>query len=157
MVSVAIASKTTAMLSLHSRVCFHGKNNPVRFVFHHKQIVIHPVLVQITITLGVLSRSKQINRIDFGDGHNRTFVNDHPVDVLAFRYETFSEVVLSIEPLRIPDLHQADAVQAGYSGLNGRALILDVNDPLKLVGARSEEHTSELESRENLVCRLLLE
>src|SRR5690606_40190442 len=26
-----------------------------------------------------------------------------------------------------------------------------------LVGARSEEHTSELQSRENLVCRLLLE
>src|SRR5690606_39826868 len=26
-----------------------------------------------------------------------------------------------------------------------------------IVGARSEEHTSELQSRENLVCRLLLE
>src|SRR5690606_40934577 len=103
--------------------------------------LIHPVLVQITITLGVLSRSKQINRIDFGDGHNRTFVNDHPVDVLAFRYETFSEVVLSIEPLRIPDLHQADAVQAGYSVLNGRALILYANDPLKLVGALHIVHS----------------
>src|SRR5690606_41698275 len=28
---------------------------------------------------------------------------------------------------------------------------------LRIVGARSEEHTSELQSRENLVCRLLLE
>src|SRR5690606_41777094 len=27
----------------------------------------------------------------------------------------------------------------------------------KLIGTRSEEHTSELQSRENLVCRLLLE
>src|SRR5690606_39314517 len=27
----------------------------------------------------------------------------------------------------------------------------------KLIGMRSEEHTSELQSRENLVCRLLLE
>src|SRR5690606_41819795 len=29
--------------------------------------------------------------------------------------------------------------------------------PLKKTGDRSEEHTSELQSRENLVCRLLLE
>src|SRR5690606_42020664 len=29
--------------------------------------------------------------------------------------------------------------------------------PEKQVGRRSEEHTSELQSRENLVCRLLLE
>src|SRR5690606_40350577 len=40
-------------------------------------------------------------------------------------------------------------------GLNG-----DVEDLLLLMdprAARSEEHTSELQSRENLVCRLLLE
>src|SRR5699024_11313773 len=30
-------------------------------------------------------------------------------------------------------------------------------DPLPLLGARSEEHTSELQSRFDLVCRLLLE
>src|SRR5690606_41043733 len=30
-------------------------------------------------------------------------------------------------------------------------------DPLIYVDGRSEEHTSELQSRENLVCRLLLE
>src|SRR5436309_10037037 len=29
--------------------------------------------------------------------------------------------------------------------------------PMKRAGLRSEEHTSELQSRENLVCRLLLE
>src|SRR5690606_41872219 len=29
--------------------------------------------------------------------------------------------------------------------------------PRQIAGARSEEHTSELQSRENLVCRLLLE
>src|SRR5690606_39800252 len=32
-----------------------------------------------------------------------------------------------------------------------------VSDKLKVIEARSEEHTSELQSRENLVCRLLLE
>src|SRR5207302_10548570 len=36
----------------------------------------------------------------------------------------------------------------------GRACRAPWNEP---AGARSEEHTSELQSRENLVCRLLLE
>src|SRR5690606_42066760 len=37
--------------------------------------------------------------------------------------------------------------------------IFDLGDALDVLGlgARSEEHTSELQSRENLVCRLLLE
>src|SRR5690606_24895913 len=34
---------------------------------------------------------------------------------------------------------------------------LDAAIPMIGVGGRSEEHTSELQSRENLVCRLLLE
>src|SRR5690606_26039543 len=109
------------ILSLHPRISFCGENHTVGFLLHHEQVMVHAVLVQVPVALGMLPRSEQINRIDFGDGHNRTFVNDHPVDVLAFRHETFSEVVLSIEPLRIPDLHQADAVQAGYAGLNSRA------------------------------------
>src|SRR5690349_24966723 len=33
----------------------------------------------------------------------------------------------------------------------------DVGRPLYLAGSRSEEHTSELQSRRELVCRLLLE
>src|SRR5207302_10746492 len=33
----------------------------------------------------------------------------------------------------------------------------DTNPPTSTVTVRSEEHTSELQSRENLVCRLLLE
>src|SRR2546427_3767760 len=32
-----------------------------------------------------------------------------------------------------------------------------VNGPLRLMAHRSEEHTSELQSQSNLVCRLLLE
>src|SRR5690606_40960436 len=32
-----------------------------------------------------------------------------------------------------------------------------VGHPVDIAGLRSEEHTSELQSRENLVCRLLLE
>src|SRR5690606_41891127 len=36
-------------------------------------------------------------------------------------------------------------------------LIDQIIDPLERRAVRSEEHTSELQSRENLVCRLLLE
>src|SRR5436309_5269998 len=35
--------------------------------------------------------------------------------------------------------------------------VLDSTNPDAVRAARSEEHTSELQSRENLVCRLLLE
>src|SRR5690606_41730469 len=45
-----------------------------------------------------------------------------------------------------------DARPGGSRGEDGAAP-LSVGDP----GGRSEEHTSELQSRENLVCRLLLE
>src|SRR5690606_40984116 len=98
--------------------------------------MVHAVLVQVPVALGMLPRSEQINRIDFGDGHNRTFVNDDPVNVLSGRLEPAGEIMRGVKAGHIPNLHQADAVQAGYSGLNGRALILDVNDPLKLVGDR---------------------
>src|SRR5690606_40403110 len=37
-----------------------------------------------------------------------------------------------------------------------KATMMKVSDPI-IFGARSEEHTSELQSREKLVCRLLLE
>src|SRR5690606_1201341 len=39
----------------------------------------------------------------------------------------------------------------------GAKTVIAENDKADIGGARSEEHTSELQSRENLVCRLLLE
>src|SRR5690606_41186263 len=39
----------------------------------------------------------------------------------------------------------------------GTTRTAEVLDEIKRIGFRSEEHTSELQSRENLVCRLLLE
>src|SRR5690606_41545302 len=48
----------------------------------------------------------------------------------------------------------AEALENGLGAL-GHALML--GDRRFGVGDRSEEHTSELQSRENLVCRLLLE
>src|SRR5690606_40543558 len=60
----------------------------------------------------------------------------------------------------------ADAEPADHRGGQGRGAITHGGGDVDLSGtaaqgadggARSEEHTSELQSRENLVCRLLLE
>src|SRR5207302_5337959 len=48
-----------------------------------------------------------------------------------------------------------DQVQAQFSALSARAQ--ENFSGIREVLLRSEEHTSELQSRENLVCRLLLE
>src|SRR5690606_40914305 len=61
---------------------------------------------------------------------------------------------------------QSDGIQTLYMGgwipPYGIVFVADMFAGLliltaSVVGARSEEHTSELQSRENLVCRLLLE
>src|SRR5690606_41020455 len=47
------------------------------------------------------------------------------------------------------------AALLSHLGLSGA--LLEFLSSAILIGLRSEEHTSELQSRENLVCRLLLE
>src|SRR5690606_40139059 len=47
--------------------------------------------------------------------------------------------------------------KAARSGGGGRKPLLLAGGAVAALALRSEEHTSELQSRENLVCRLLLE
>src|SRR5690606_39851731 len=68
---------------------------------------------------------------------------------------------------KVPRAHQAHVVQVlgKYISIfiDGTVLnhidaaFLQINNMLETAVQRSEEHTSELQSRENLVCRLLLE
>src|SRR5690606_42042357 len=64
---------------------------------------------------------------------------------------------------RLSRRHAGARAQPGQAGRGGAAAAALSADPCAghVVGgrraARSEEHTSELQSRENLVCRLLLE
>src|SRR2546429_5911373 len=59
----------------------------------------------------------------------------------------------------------ASLADRAYEGIRDRLVMLDIRpgDPLnddvlaQELGTRSEEHTSELQSRLHLVCRLLLE
>src|SRR5258707_1702697 len=67
-----------------------------------------------------------------------------------FPYTTlFRSIPLHCRQFRIPD----------QSSANGRRLIgcRFAAQPMTMSKARSEEHTSELQSRQYLVCRLLLE
>src|SRR3712207_8386159 len=50
-----------------------------------------------------------------------------------------------------------DALRAAHPGITLGPDVLYVDEGDVLTAARSEEHTSELQSRQYLVCRLLLE
>src|SRR2546427_2215292 len=58
--------------------------------------------------------------------------------------------------------HRATGVQIDFIGVGARVAVVVRTPAVDLEGAhvqdlRSEEHTSELQSQSNLVCRLLLE
>src|SRR5205085_12530347 len=67
-----------------------------------------------------------------------------------------------IQFLRKSDSHALNSIgdqRAGepVEGSLGAAVVLANSQDLLILGFRSEEHTSELQSQSNLVCRLLLE
>src|SRR5207302_11462591 len=56
-----------------------------------------------------------------------------------------------------PAMKPAETLSPGESIYSAKSLAIPGSEPTILDLLRSEEHTSELQSRENLVCRLLLE
>src|SRR3712207_8977935 len=56
-----------------------------------------------------------------------------------------------------PERGERDVDDGGIEGVHHHAADVDHGDDDLLVRPRSEEHTSELQSRQYLVCRLLLE
>src|SRR5690606_41926528 len=80
-----------------------------------------------------------------------------------FPYTTLFRSI-RVDATRIPDVLQALSRNRYITVLNLKASAVDTAEQAALgffygqnVPVRSEEHTSELQSRENLVCRLLLE
>src|SRR5690606_36799948 len=67
--------------------------------------------------------------------------------------EMFKQMA-SMDALHVPYKGSAQAMGALVAG-DVQMLFLDPAPVITQVKARSEEHTSELQSRENLVCRLL--
>src|SRR5690606_6210662 len=93
----------------------------------------------------------------------RPHVRHRPPDVVAFAWKgpflTFNAVKGSLPNTSalavVGALEVAGPQEAGVRGRHGPHPLAFIE--LKQDSARSEEHTSELQSRENLVCRLLLE
>src|SRR5690606_42013897 len=77
-----------------------------------------------------------------------------PYTTLFRSIENFKKRKGAVKPL-VPQI-----TQKAIAGFSTEAVLKALGnslDPLVDVISRSEEHTSELQSRENLVCRLLLE
>src|SRR5215211_8054589 len=60
-------------------------------------------------------------------------------------------------PLQDPTLRPASTVASNVARFRNPGLDHTICQPAKLLLPRSEEHTSELQSHSDLVCRLLLE
>src|SRR5690606_41914725 len=58
---------------------------------------------------------------------------------------------------RAGEQHEADRSRQRQPQPEFERAVLEMLGVVEVPGLRSEEHTSELQSRENLVCRLLLE
>src|SRR5207302_10100431 len=102
------------------------------------------------------------------DPHIRSYHSypvSHTVSLFSFSLLLFHppgapRVPHSFPTRRSSDLHRsgvARARNAGAEQARGELLIFLDDQQLAPGLLRSEEHTSELQSRENLVCRLLLE
>src|SRR5690606_18468798 len=111
-------------------------------------------LDRVAAQLGVLWRYAD-DRLEFYRTETRAF------DVRVLTLQAAAEASLGL---------RSDASRQGFASTSSTELVLPSQDLLATVRARiepflsragvvvrSEEHTSELQSRENLVCRLLLE
>src|SRR5690625_5948378 len=103
----------------------------------------------------------QLHFVEFGPRKVET-----PQDTLVFIGSIGSTVDMWLPQLdALSDVFRVIAVDhrghGGSPGVEGPAsvadLAQDVQETIAQLGVRSEEHTSELQSRGHLVCRLLLE
>src|SRR2546427_9489417 len=129
--------------------------------------VLQQVLLQLYISLPTLNRQTRLNGWLFRVAHNRCIdelrkrYRRNEVSFSALEWESTEEELSLVE--RIPDsqpLPEEVAVQRDLHDTLRQAI--DVLPPkfrrvVHLRCGRSEEHTSELQSQSNLVCRLLLE
>src|SRR5690606_40878891 len=103
---------------------------------HANRTVMHPTLIPSTTLVRSVEQGRQFTPADIGEGAKR------------------AGGVVKIVQQWVPGLrrgrgHDADRPPAP-------ALVQQDGGARARLALRSEEHTSELQSRENLVCRLLL-
>src|SRR3712207_7289600 len=81
-----------------------------------------------------------------------------PYTTLFRSFEKFSQIAKSIDAILMVDMaHIAGLIAAGLHPSPVGLADVVTSTTHKTLRGRSEEHTSELQSRQYLVCRLLLE
>src|SRR3712207_7476695 len=81
-----------------------------------------------------------------------------PPKSTLFPYTTLFRSLSSMSAHPLPTIDVREAARRLESPTDGPApVLLDVREDDEFQALRSEEHTSELQSRQYLVCRLLLE
>src|SRR5438874_7197986 len=85
---------------------------------------------------------------------NATYVANIPVSVLFICFFFNDTATTEIYTL---SLHDALPISRRYADTGHLVALVGHADHVEMIGTRSEEHTSELQSRRDLVCRLLLE
>src|SRR5690606_41566301 len=95
----------------------------------------------------------------FACSHSVSHAHPYPPSFPTRRSSDLELTVLLQRLQDVLEVHQADATgQAGLAIPRRQAVTYGLELRIgRGALARSEEHTSELQSRENLVCRLLLE
>src|SRR5690606_41342856 len=101
----------------------------------------------------IIRRTIQFSCITYVQLNQITIMNRRPPTSTLFPYTTLFRSGPQAFRIRTARVENHDV------GAGGRALqrAHERDRAHGVVGIRSEEHTSELQSRENLVCRLLLE
>src|SRR5690606_3848664 len=99
----------------------------------------HPMALAVALRAGTAVLAPDLHLVD--EGPRKVGVFNFIVNTIGLRCTCTNLTVIEVSPvvvasLAVPELHITQ---------------------LLIVVVRSEEHTSELQSRENLVCRLLLE
>src|SRR5690606_42038913 len=86
--------------------------------------------------------------------HDALPISQKPDDLISQAATLLAD--LPVKAIKIGLIGHHDTAAAIQTVLTGHPQIPVVLDPVLAAGGSSEEHTSELQSRENLVCRLLL-
>src|SRR5688572_31493421 len=83
-------------------------------------------------------------------------MNAEDATVAASVQQVLGDVTAAVEAI-VERLKKGGRLFYIGTGTSGRLGVLDASECAPTFGVRSEEHTSELQSQSNLVCRLLLE
>src|SRR5687768_6847306 len=106
--------------------------------------------------IGMLDEASEGDYIFMGENVNK--LKEKQRSVLYKKYIGFVfQAYHLIDELTVYENIETPLIYQDIKGAERKGMVADMLDRFSIVGKRSEEHTSELQSRLHLVCSLLLE